>query len=61
MTTGVEIRRARPHEFDACADLYLQVLRDTFEDAVLMGVDAGAMRQVLADLVASLQSPVRAA
>ena len=30
MTTGVEIRRARPHEFDACADLYLQVLRDTF-------------------------------
>ena len=38
-----------------------QVMRDAFEDAVLMGVDAGAMRQVLADLVASLQSPVRAA
>ncbi len=38
-----------------------QVMQDAFEDAVLMGVDAGAMRQVLADLVASLQSPVRAA
>ena len=37
-----------------------QVLRDTFEDAVLMGVDEPAMRRILADLVASLPSPKRA-
>jgi len=37
-----------------------QVLRDTFEDAVLMGVDESAMRHILADLVASLPSPKRA-
>ncbi len=37
-----------------------QVLQDAFEDAVLMGVDAAAMRQVLADLVDRLQSPKRA-
>ena len=37
-----------------------QVLRDTFEDAVLMGVDESAMRRILADLVASLPSPKRA-
>lgn len=36
-----------------------QVLRDAFEDAVLMGVDEAAMRQVLADLVAALPSPRR--
>ena len=34
-----------------------QVLRDTFEDAVLMGVDESAMRKVLTDLVAALPSP----
>jgi hypothetical protein len=34
-----------------------QVLRDTFEDAVLMGVDETAMRRLLTDLVASLPSP----
>ncbi len=34
-----------------------QVLRDAFEDAVLMGVDEAAMRQILNDLVASLPSP----
>jgi hypothetical protein len=38
-----------------------QVLRDAFEDAVLMGVDEAAMRQVLTDLVAALPSPKRQA
>jgi hypothetical protein len=37
-----------------------QVLRDTFEDAVLMGVDEAAMRDILTRLVASLPSPKRA-
>jgi GNAT superfamily N-acetyltransferase len=27
---GVQVRRARPEELPACADLYLRVLRDTF-------------------------------
>jgi hypothetical protein len=36
-----------------------QVLRDTFEDAVLMGVDEAAMREILAGLVAALPSPKR--
>jgi hypothetical protein len=36
-----------------------QVLRDAFEDAVLMGVDEAAARQVLAGLVAALPSPRR--
>jgi hypothetical protein len=34
-----------------------QVLRDAFEDAVLMGVDEAAMRKILTDLVAALPSP----
>jgi hypothetical protein len=34
-----------------------QVLRDTFEDAVLMGVDEAAMRRLLAELVESLATP----
>lgn len=34
-----------------------QALRDVFEDAVLMGVDEAAMRQILSDLVAALPSP----
>lgn len=38
-----------------------QVLRDTFEDAVLMGVDETAMRDILQALVASLPSPRRPA
>jgi hypothetical protein len=38
-----------------------QVLRDTFEDAVLMGVDESAMRRILAELVAALPSPKRPA
>lgn len=36
-----------------------QVLQDAFEDAVLMGVEEQAMRQILRDLVASLESPRR--
>ena len=38
-----------------------EVLRDAFEDAVLMGVDEAAMRKILADIVAGLDSPKRAA
>ncbi len=34
-----------------------QMMQDAFEDAVLMGVDEGAMRDVLRDLVAGLKSP----
>ena len=37
------------------------VLRDVFEDAVLMGVDEAAMRQVLQELIAALPSPKRGA
>lgn len=36
-----------------------QLLRDTFEDAVLMGVDEAAMRRILTELVAALPSPKR--
>ena len=36
-----------------------QVLRDAFEDAILMGVDEQGMRRVLADIVAGLDSPKR--
>ena len=36
-----------------------EVLRDAFEDAVLMGVNEAAMRQVLMDIVAGLDSPRR--
>lgn len=36
-----------------------QVLRDAFEDAVLMGVDEAAMREILAGIVAALPSPKR--
>jgi uncharacterized protein (UPF0335 family) len=34
-----------------------QVLQDAFEDAVLMGVDEVAMRQIMAELVRGLRSP----
>ena len=37
-----------------------QVLRDAFEDAILMGVEEAGMRQILADVVAGLESPKRA-
>ncbi len=35
------------------------VVQDAFEDAVLMGVDEAAMRQILADVVTGLKSPKR--
>lgn len=38
-----------------------QVLRDAFEDAVIMGVDEAAMRAILAELIAALPSPRRKA
>jgi hypothetical protein len=37
-----------------------QALQDAFEDAVLMGVDEQAMRQILAGMVEGLESPKRA-
>jgi uncharacterized protein (UPF0335 family) len=36
-----------------------QVMQDAFEDAVLMGVDEAAMRDVLAGMVAGLKTPRR--
>ena len=36
-----------------------QTLRDAFDDAVLMGVEEGAMRRILAEMVANLESPKR--
>ncbi len=38
-----------------------QVLQDAFDDAILMGVDEQAMRDVLAGMIAGLESPKRAA
>jgi hypothetical protein len=38
-----------------------QVMRDAFEDAVLMGVDEAAMRRILVEMVAELPSPHHAA
>jgi hypothetical protein len=38
-----------------------QTLRDTFEDAILMGVDEAAMRGILTEMIAGLESPKRAA
>jgi hypothetical protein len=37
------------------------MLRDVFEDAVLMGVDEAAMRQILQEVIAALPSPKRGA
>jgi len=37
-----------------------QTLADVFEDAVLMGVDAAAMRRILTDMVDRLDSPKQA-
>ena len=34
-----------------------QVLQDAFDDALLMGVDEAAMRDILSSLVAGLRSP----
>ena len=36
-----------------------QMLRDTFEDAILMGVDETAMRGILAAMIDGLESPKR--
>jgi hypothetical protein len=36
-----------------------QVMQDAFEDAVLMGVDEAAMRDILTGMVAGLASPKR--
>jgi hypothetical protein len=38
-----------------------QVMRDAFEDAVLMGVDEQAMRRILGEMVQALPSPKRPA
>lgn len=38
-----------------------QVMQDAFEDAVLMGVDEQAMRDILAGMVQGLVSPKRSA
>lgn len=38
-----------------------QALQDVFEDALLMGVDEAAMRRILAEMVAGLDSPKRRA
>ena len=35
-----------------------QVMRDAFEDAVLMGVDAEAMRRILTNMVGGLKTPL---
>lgn len=37
-----------------------QTMQDAFEDAVLMGVDEQAMRRILTDMVAALESPKQA-
>lgn len=37
-----------------------QMLQDTFEDAILMGVDETAMRGILADMIQGLELPKRA-
>lgn len=36
-----------------------QIMQDAFEDAVLMGVDEQAMREILTEMVAALKSPKR--
>jgi uncharacterized protein (UPF0335 family) len=36
-----------------------QVMQDAFDDAVLMGVDPAAMRDILRDMIASLTSPLQ--
>jgi hypothetical protein len=38
-----------------------QMLRDTFEDAILMGVDEAAMRDILSAMIGDLESPKRGA
>jgi uncharacterized protein (UPF0335 family) len=38
-----------------------ETLRDTFEDAILMGVDEAAMRGILTSMIQALKSPKRGA
>ena len=38
-----------------------QMLRDTFEDAILMGVDEAALRGILIGMIEGLDSPKRVA
>jgi len=38
-----------------------QTMQDAFEDAMLMGVDEAALRQLLREMVDALQSPKRPA
>ncbi len=38
-----------------------QVLQDAFDDAILMGVNESAIRQVISNIVAGLESPKRGA
>jgi uncharacterized protein (UPF0335 family) len=37
-----------------------QVMQDAFDDAILMGVDEQALRQILIGMVEGLESPKRA-
>jgi hypothetical protein len=37
-----------------------EMLTDVFEDAILMGVEEQAIRKVLTDLVAGLETPLKA-
>ena len=39
-------------------DELAQVMRDAFEDAVLMGVDEDAMRRIITEMAAGLRSPL---
>jgi hypothetical protein len=41
-------------------DEFEGVLRDLWDDAILMGVDEAALRRILAERVAALRSPHRA-
>jgi len=36
-----------------------QTMQDAFEDAILIGVDEAALRKILLDMVAGLESPRR--
>lgn len=44
---------------DENRDELAQVMRDAFEDAILMGVDEASMRRMLSEMVAALRSPLR--
>ena len=39
---------------------FAAMLRDVFDDAVLMGVDESAMRRILIETIEALPSPLRA-